>query len=95
MSASTEVSGQVIEIRDTEHVGSNDFKKRLLVVETEGEYPQKIPIEFVQAKTELLDKFSVGDRVIVSVNIRGVEYEKNMEVNYFLSLQGWRIVKQG
>ena len=95
MSTSVEVSGKIIDIRDTQEIGENGFKKRMMVVDTGGEYPQKIPIEFVQAKTDLLDKFAVGDDVIVSVNLRGVEYEKNMEINYFLSLQGWRIVKNG
>lgn len=95
MSASAEITGTIIDIRDTEEIGGNGFKKRIMVIDTGGDYPQKVPIEFVQAKTELLDKFAVGESVIVSVNIRGVEYEKNMEVNYFLSLQGWRIVKDG
>jgi hypothetical protein len=90
-----EIQGSIIEIRETEEVGTNGFQKRLMVVDTGGEYPQKLPIEFVQTKTELLDKFEVGDDVIVSVNIRGREYEKNFETNYFLSLQGWRIVKNG
>ncbi len=93
MSASVDITATVKEIRETEEVGSNGFKKRLMVVDTGGEYPQELPIEFVQAKTDLLDKFDVGEKLIISCNIRGRAYEKNFETNYFLSLQGWRIVK--
>jgi hypothetical protein len=91
-----ELKGKVKVIGETEVVGTSEFKKRMLVVKTDEQYPQMIPIEFVQDKTTLLDKFKVGDAVIIGVNIRGREWTNpDGEAKYFLSLQGWRMVKDG
>ena len=81
------LTGQILVICQTESVGTNNFKKRLLVVETEEQYKQKIPIEFVQDKCDLLDKYQVCQKVTVSINLRGNEYNGK----YYASVQGWRI----
>ena len=84
----SEVTGKIIHIGETETVGSaGTFKKRLVVVETSEQYAQKIPVDFVQDKTALLDAFMVGSDVTVSVNIRGNEYNGK----YYVSLNGWKI----
>lgn len=86
----SEVIGKIIKIGETEIVGSaGTFQKRQLVVETEEQYKQKIPIDFVQDKTSVLNNFSINDNVKVSVNIRGNEYNDK----YYVSLNGWRIEK--
>lgn len=86
----SEVIGKIIHIGETETVGSaGTFKKRLVVVETSEQYAQKIPVDFVQDKTSMLDKFKIGDSVNVSINIRGNEYNGK----YYCSLNGWRISK--
>jgi hypothetical protein len=83
-----EISGKIIVLGDTETVGSaGTFKKRTLVVETEGQYPQKIAIDFVQDKCEILDKYTVGHNVKVGINIRGNEYNGK----HYVSLQCWKI----
>ena len=69
-----EISGKVIVIGNTETVGQNGFTKRMLVVETAEQYPQKIAIDFVKDKTSVLDNYKVNDNVNVSVNVRGSEY---------------------
>ena len=84
-----EVNGKVILVGNTEEVGQNGFTKRIIVVETAEQYPQKLAIDFVKDKTSLLDKFKVGDNVSVGVNLRGSEYNGR----YFVNLQGWRISK--
>lgn len=82
------IEGQIIHIGETETVGSaGTFKKRLLVVKSAEEYPQEIPIDFVQAKTDLLDKYVIGQDVSVSINIRGNKYNDK----WYCSLNGWRI----
>lgn len=79
-------------IDQTKTVGSGGFRKRELVVTTDEQYPQHIMIEFVQEKTDLLDKFKVGQPVKVSINLRGREWTSPQgEVKYFNSIQGWRI----
>jgi len=86
----SEVSGKIHFIGETETVGSaGTFKKRQVVVETLEQYPQKVPVDFVQDKTALLDAFSIGDEVKVFINIRGNEYNGK----YFCSLNGWKISK--
>ena len=84
-----EVKGTVHLIEQTQEVGNNGFKKRLIVVKTDGEYPQFIPVDFVKDKCAILDGYAVGQLVEISVNMRGNEYEGK----YYLSLQGWQIKK--
>ena len=85
-----EVIGKVIVIGDTETVGAaGTFKKRLIVVETAEQYPQKLPVDFVQDKCSILDKYNVGDEVTIGVNVRGNEYNGK----YYVSLNGWKINK--
>ena len=84
-----EVNGKVIIVGNTEEVGQNGFTKRMLVVETLEQYPQKLAIDFVKDKTSVLDGYKVGDNVSVSINLRGSEYNGR----YFVNLQGWKISK--
>jgi len=84
-----EVNGKVILVGNTEEVGQNGFTKRIVVVETTEQYPQKLAIDFVKDKTSVLDSYKVGDNVSVSINLRGSEYNGR----YFVNLQGWKISK--
>lgn len=87
-----ELQGLVLVIGETEVVGTNNFRKRQLVVETNEQYKQTIPVDFVQDKTELLNNFTVGQEVKVSINIRGNSWiNPQGETKYFAGLQGWRI----
>lgn len=87
-----EVQGKIKLIGETQTFGNNGFRKRELVVTTEEQYPQHIMIEFVQDKSELLNTYSVGQDVKVSINLRGREWTNPQgEVKYFNSIQGWRI----
>lgn len=85
-----EVNGKVILVGNTEEVGQNGFTKRMVVVETLEQYPQKLAIDFVKDKTSVLDGYKVGDNVSVAINLRGSEYNGR----YFVNLQGWRISKE-
>lgn len=80
------IKGKIIKIGKSEQVSDN-FKKRLLVVETDEKYPQQIPLEFVQDKTCELDGFHKGDIVEVAFNLRGREWNGK----YFVNLNGWKI----
>ena len=82
-----EIKGKVFLVGETETVGAKDFKKRLLVVETDEQYSQKIPVDFVQDKVNLLDFITTGQEVTVSINIRGNEYNGK----YYVNLQGWQV----
>jgi hypothetical protein len=85
---SLELTGTIYHIGNTEIVGSaGTFKKRQLVVETDEQYKQKVPIDFVQDKCEILDKYKVGQKVTIGINIRGNEYNGK----FYSSIQGWKI----
>ena len=87
-----EVQGKIKLIGDVQTFGNNGFRKREVVVTTEEQYPQPIMVEFVQDKTDLLNKFQVGQNVKISINLRGREWVNPQgETKYFNSIQGWRI----
>lgn len=89
-----EVEGKIKSIGETKEYGSNGFRKREVVVTTEERYPQFLNIEFVQDKTDLVDKFSVGENVKIGINLRGREWVSPQgETKYFNSIVGWRIEK--
>ena len=87
-----EVQGAIKVIREVQEISAT-FKKRELVITTDEQYPQTLSIEFVQDKTDLLNKFEVGQNIKVSINLRGREWEnpQTKEIKYFNSIQGWRI----
>lgn len=90
-----EVVGKIKVIGETLQV-TDSYKKRDLVVTTDEQYPQHISIEFAQDKTVLLDKYSLGEEVKVSINLGGREWVNPQgETKYFNSVKGWRIEKLG
>lgn len=87
-----EVQGRIKMIDETKTYGSNGFRKREVVVTTEEQYPQHILVEFVQDKCDLLNAYSAGQMVKISINLRGREWVNPQgETRYFNSIQGWRI----
>ena len=63
------------------------FTKRVAVIETEGEYPQKLPIEFLKDRTVMLDNITEGQLVTVDYDLRGSEWNDK----FFLSAVAWKI----
>lgn len=87
-----ELIGTIKMIGETQTFGEKGFRKREVVVTTSEQYPQHIMVEFVQDKTELLDKFKVGQEVKIGLNLRGREWiSPQGETKYFNTLQGWSI----
>lgn len=72
--------GAPIQVKDT-------FVKRDLVLETAGDYPQLVLIQFVQDRCDLLDKYAAGQEVTVGFDLRGREWNDKV----FTNLQGWKI----
>lgn len=87
-----EVIGKIKLIGEVQTFGSNGFQKREVVVTTDDQYPQMINVEFQQDKTDLLNNYSVGQDVKISINLRGREWiNPQGEAKYFNSIVGWRI----
>lgn len=88
-----EVTGKVKVINEAQTFDSG-FRKNEIVVTTEEQYPQHISIEFLQDKVDLLNDLKEGERVKVSINLRGREWTNPEGVmRYFNSIVGWRLEK--
>lgn len=89
-----EVTGRIKKIDETKTYGASGFRKREMVLTTDEQYPQMLLIEFVQDKCDVLNNFTVGEDVKISVNLRGREWiNPEGQAVYFNSIQGWRIEK--
>ncbi len=89
-----EVEGKIKVIGETKEYGNNGFRKREVVITTEEQYPQFLNIEFIQDKTDVIDKFNVGEKVKIGINLKGREWVSPQgETKYYNSIQGWRIEK--
>ena len=88
------VEGKLKRIHD-EQVISDRFKKREFVIETEEQYPQILIFQLAQDKTNLIDQFSLGDKIEVFFNLRGRVWQKDpeAEIRVFNTLDAWRIQK--
>ena len=87
-----EIEGRIKVLNSTQTLGGNGFRKREVVVTTEEQYPQHILVEFIQDKCDLLDNYSVGQSVKISLNLRGREWVNPEGISkYFNAIQGWRI----
>lgn len=72
------------------------FKVREFAVEKSDDIGGKlitnyVKFQCVQDKTNIIDKYNVGDDIKVYFNIKGTKWEKDGEVNYFTNLDAWRI----
>ena len=88
-----ELQGTIKRLGEVQTFASG-FQKREMVLLTEEQYPQPINIEFLKEKGDLLNQYSEGEQVKVSINIGGREWTSPQgEVKYFNSITGWRIEK--
>jgi len=86
-SNSFELEGTIAKIGDVQKFDSG-FEKIEFVVKTEQDmYPQEIKFELLRDKIELLDAYSVDQRVLVSFNIRGNAWQDK----HFVNLVAWRL----
>ena len=93
MSNNFEIKGEIHEI-GKEQVFSEKFKKRDLILRIQdNNYEQHIKFQLINDRCDLLDKYKVGQDVIVHFNLKGRGYEKNNETVYYTNLECWRIQK--
>lgn len=72
--------------------GNEKYQKSELVIETDEQYKQHILIEFGGNKSDLVDPYSVGQEVEVSINLKGRKWTNPEGVDkYFNTIQGWKI----
>lgn len=86
-----EVEGRLHRLFATEQKSSS-FQTREFVLEIpDGNYPQLIKFQAVQDRCAMLDRFSEGDQVKVSFDLRGREWNGK----YLTNLNAWRIENGG
>ena len=81
-----EITGTIKVLGNSEKV-SDKLTKLQVVVTTDEQYPQDLPIDFLNDKVDLLKNFKVGNKVIIGINLRGREYNGK----YYNNIVGWRI----
>jgi len=88
-----QVKGTIKRIEATKVV-SDKFKKRDVVVTTDGEYSQDLNIQFTQNKCDVLNNYTAGDNVVIDINLRGNDRENaDGVVSNFTKIEGWKISK--
>ena len=86
----TEITGTIYKVGDVQEFGSNGFKKREVVVNTGGEYPQYMPISITKDKAVQFNG-AVGQTITVSVDLRGRSWTNPQgEEKFFVDIEGWK-----
>ena len=92
MKAQKHLEGEIIKLDGPVSVGANGLQKTIMVIDTGGEYPQTIPVEWLKDKaTSVATQYALGDEVRIGYNLRGREYQGK----YYSSIQGWEIELTG
>ncbi len=75
---------------------SEKFQRRQFVVEYSDNpmYPQYISFELTQDRCSEMERFSIGDMIEVTFNLRGRPWKsKEGDTKYFNTLEAWRVQK--
>ena len=92
---SLEITGTVIDVFATQTFNKG-FRKREFVIETNEKYSQKIVLQLVQDKCDMIDSYGIGDTITASFNVKGRDWVDNSgNVKYFNTLEVWKIVGKG
>ena len=90
-----ELTGKLVAKYDTVQ-RTETFKVREFVLETTEDAGGRIinnyiKFQCVQDRTSMPDRFSVGNEVKISFNIKGTKWVKDGRENYITNLDAWRM----
>lgn len=90
---SLQLTVKLISKEETQVVGQNNFRKRLMIGETIEQYPQQIPFEFHHDAVDFLNDIAIGTEIKVTFNIKCKAWIKpgTTEPKYFPTMNGYRI----
>lgn len=83
---SFETEGTLYKVFETENK-TQTFQAREFVIKQDGNYPQFIKFQLTQDRCDLVNNFKEGDKVKVSFDLRGREWNDR----FFTNLNAWRI----
>lgn len=86
----SKVRGVVHLIEETKTYGQKGFRKRLVVLEQDGDrFTNYIPVEFTQDRCDTVDGLNVGDDVEVTYRLSGRRWQKDpkSEVKFFVNVE--------
>ncbi len=86
---SYDMTGNVKAVMDQQTFDSGFTKREFVVTTEEDRYPQDIKFECVKDKVSLLDNVKEGDRVNVTFDLRGNEYNGR----YYVNLTAWKVAQ--
>ena len=94
--AKVTVEGKIVHVGETEQV-SDSFKKRIVVIEEDGKYPQEIAVELTQDNTHFADDVSVGEMATATGFLRGRGWQKDASTakRWFLSINCVELKSEG
>lgn len=87
---SFETEGILYKVFETENK-TQTFQAREFVIKQDGDYPQFIKFQLTQDRCDLVNKFKEGDKIKVSFDLRGREWNDR----FFTNLNAWRIDTSG
>lgn len=83
-----EIEGTLHKIFEVESKSAS-FQTREFVITTEGTYPQYVKFQLTQDKCGVIDGYPEGEKVKVSFDLRGREWQGK----YFTNLNAWKVEK--
>lgn len=82
-----QLKGTVKKIMEPMRFESGFVKREFVVTTSDERYPQDIKFECVKERCSLLDEIKIGQKVLVSFDLRGNENKGR----YFVNLTAWKI----
>ena len=81
------IIGKVLHVGPVESVGKKDFKKRVMIIETQDRYPAQLQTEWMRDRLDDPQGLTRGDVVTIEARVDGREYNGR----YYTSLIGQRV----
>jgi hypothetical protein len=89
-----QITGVAVRVSEVKSTSEGKYKYRTIHIKVDGEYPQTYEVEFQQGNTALLDNVPAGQKLTITANLQGREWEnKEGTPLIFMKLVGWKIQK--
>jgi hypothetical protein len=80
-----QIKGRITKLLPIEHVGSNNTAKRLVIIETEGQYPKMVAIQLWGERCNT--PLNEGETKTFHIDLKSREYNGK----YYTDAKAWKI----